>query len=333
MDVLDRILPDGSHIGHNKFVLYMDGQGKPAAVLTGSTNWTSTGLCAQTNNSLIVRSHTVAQAYSDYWDRLKQDTDAANGDAHALQGKTFRTSNQTPVEVDVPGASKATVWFSPNTAQKNKPKNPEAPVDMADVEGLIKAAKQAVLFLCFDPGNPSVVDAAAAALEANPGLFIRGALTNADRAGNFVIDLHDNGREPDDPAQVIPAKAIDDTFGMREKELLNAGHAVIHDKIVVIDPFDPDNCTVVVGNLGYKASYTNDENLLVIRGNESLARAYTVHVLDVYDHYRWRYLLAEYGTKDSWQGLQPNDKWQDRYFPAAGEKPDAELEFWLSAKP
>ncbi|MBN3762004.1 phospholipase D-like domain-containing protein [Burkholderia sp. Ac-20365] len=334
-DVLDRMLPDGSHIGHNKFVLYLNSKGAPTAVLTGSTNWTSTGLCAQTNNSLIVRSPSVAQAYSDYWDRLKQDTDDAKGDAHALQGKTFRTANQTPVKVNVPGASEATVWFSPNTPQKNKPKNPEAPVDMADIEELIKSAKQAVLFLCFDPGNPSVVDAAAAALNANPKLFIRGALTNADRAGNFVIDLHDNGRKPDDPAQVIPAKAIDDTFGMWEKELLNAGHAVIHDKIVVIDPFDAKNCIVVVGshNLGYKASYTNDENLLVIRGNESLARAYTVHVLDVYDHYRWRYLLAEYGTKDSWQGLQPNDRWQDQYFPAGKGKPNAELDFWLSATP
>ncbi len=333
VDILDRMLPDGSHIGHNKFVLYLDSNGKPAAVLTGSTNWTSTGLCAQTNNSLIVRSPSVAQAYSDYWDRLKQDTDDANGDAHALQGKTLRIANETPVKVDIPGASDATVWYSPNTSQKNKPKNPAAPVDMANVEELIKAARHAVLFLCFDPGKPSVVDAAAEALVANPNLFIRGALTNVERAGNFVIDLHDNERKPDDPAQVIPATAIDDTFGMWEKELLNAGHAVIHDKIVVIDPFDPKNCTVVVGshNLGYKASFTNDENFLVIRGNQSLARAYTVHVLDVYDHYRWRYLLAQYGTKDSWQGLQPNDHWQNRYFPALGEKPDAELAFWLSA--
>ncbi len=334
VDVLDRILPDGSHIGHNKFVLYLDAQNKPTAVLTGSTNWTSTGLCAQTNNSLIVRSASVAQAYSDYWDRLKEDTDAANGDPHALQGKTFRTSNETPVNVNVPGATKAAVWFSPNTAQKNKPANvKQAPVDMADVEGRIAAAKHAVLFLCFDPGKPSIVDAAAKALAANRDLFIRGALTNVERAGNFVIDLHDNQHEPDDPAQVIPATAIDDTFGMWEKELLNAGHAVIHDKIVVIDPFDPENCTVVVGshNLGYKASFTNDENLLIIEGNSSLAQAYTVHVLDVYDHYRWRYLLAQYGTKDSWQGLQPNDKWQDRYFPGKGGKADAELAFWLSA--
>jgi hypothetical protein len=63
----------------NKFVLYLNSKGEPAAVLTGPTNWTSTGLCAHTDNSLIVRSPSVAQAYSDYWDRLKQDTDAARG--------------------------------------------------------------------------------------------------------------------------------------------------------------------------------------------------------------------------------------------------------------
>ncbi|WP_144444304.1 hypothetical protein [Caballeronia arationis] len=53
MDVLDRILPDGSHIGHNKFMLYLNSKSEPTAVLTASINWTSTGLCAQTNNSLL----------------------------------------------------------------------------------------------------------------------------------------------------------------------------------------------------------------------------------------------------------------------------------------
>jgi phosphatidylserine/phosphatidylglycerophosphate/cardiolipin synthase-like enzyme len=50
--------------------------------------------------------------------------------------------------------------------------------------------------------------------------------------------------------------------------------AIIHDKIVVIDP-SSDDCVVVTGshNLGFKASYANDENLLVIRGNRALAVA------------------------------------------------------------
>jgi phosphatidylserine/phosphatidylglycerophosphate/cardiolipin synthase-like enzyme len=49
--------------------------------------------------------------------------------------------------------------------------------------------------------------------------------------------------------------------------LLRYGQAIIHDKIVVIDPF-AENCVVITGshNLGYKASYANDENMLIIKG-------------------------------------------------------------------
>src|SRR5262245_64989434 len=45
------------------------------------------------------------------------------------------------------------------------------------------------------------------------------------------------------------------------------GHAIIHDKIVVIDPLS-ENGAVVMGshNLVYKASYENDENFVIIRG-------------------------------------------------------------------
>jgi len=52
---------------------------------------------------------------------------------------------------------------------------------------------------------------------------------------------------------------------------------------VVIDPLSPD-CVVLTGShdLGYRASYTNDENLLFIRGHQSVAEAYAVHVMDVH---------------------------------------------------
>ena len=50
---------------------------------------------------------------------------------------------------------------------------------------------------------------------------------------------------------------------------------------MVIDPLSPD-CVVLTGShdLGYRASYTNDENLLFIRGHQSVAEAYAVHVMD-----------------------------------------------------
>ncbi len=46
--------PPSGHIVHNKFLIYVDGSG-PQAVLTGSLNWTDTGLCAQTNNSIVIQ--------------------------------------------------------------------------------------------------------------------------------------------------------------------------------------------------------------------------------------------------------------------------------------
>ncbi len=39
--------PTSSHIVHNKFLIYVDPSGTPQAVLTGSCNWTDTGLCAR----------------------------------------------------------------------------------------------------------------------------------------------------------------------------------------------------------------------------------------------------------------------------------------------
>jgi phosphatidylserine/phosphatidylglycerophosphate/cardiolipin synthase-like enzyme len=99
---------------------------------------------------------------------------------------------------------------------------------------------------------------------------------------------------------------------------------------VVIDPSSPD-CVVVNGshNLGYRASYNNDENLLIIQGNKALAAAYTAHVMDVYDHYRWRFMLQQKGGT-AWNGLSSTDSWQDNYF-KAGLSAERELEFWMQA--
>ena len=52
----------------------------------------------------------------------------------------------------------------------------------------------------------------------------------------------------------------------------------------------PD-CVVITGshNQGFRvSSYANDENFIIVRGHQPLAQAYATHVMDVYDHYRWR---------------------------------------------
>ena len=85
-------------------------------------------------------------------------------------------------------------------------------------------------------------------------------------------------------------------------------------------------------NLGYKASYDNDENLVIIEGNKKLAAAYATHVLDVYDHFSWRYMVNTMGAKAADQSLssKPED-WQSKYFDANGNIRTAQLKFWMSA--
>ena len=122
--------------------------------------------------------------------------------------------------------------------------------------------------------------------------------------------------------RAIPAGSVtaNDAFGAWEAELQKYGFAIIHNKIVVIDPFS-DNCTVVTGshNLGFRASHNNDENMVIIRGHRRLAEAYACHVLDVYDHYAWRFLLKA-DPEMFGRPLEADDKWQENYILGQGRE-------------
>lgn len=306
VDITDRFVKSG-HIGHNKFLVYVDSKGKPQKVLSGSTNWTYTAMCAQTNNAILIDSPELAAYYFDYWQRLRAEGDAQSAD--------FRTKNNKVNKATVDNA-KIDQWFSPNTKQQSKPKNPATPLDMQEVFDLMNAAKKSIQFLVFQPGTPSIMTEALKIQQNNPKLFIRGAATDAKAVEQYDTALISN--ENSNPDTVVAASNIKDQFGYWEKELLkssNAAHAIIHDKIVVIDAYG-DNPIVITGshNLGYRASYNNDENLLIISGDKELAEAYSVHVMDVYDHYRWRFILQKQKPADAYHGLKTTDAWQDWYF-------------------
>jgi phosphatidylserine/phosphatidylglycerophosphate/cardiolipin synthase-like enzyme len=348
-NVIDRFMPSG-HIGHNKFQV-LDKNG-PQAVLFGSTNWTANALCAQTNNSIIARSPALASAYMEYWNNLKADTDPPGEGGRAQQSAGFRGDNGralTPIALE-DGSGTVDLWFSPNTPKARGRARGDAepvPPDLTEVFDLISKAQQAVVFLAFEPGAPSIIDAVADALKARPTLFVRGAVTASQASGEFYTAIHGGGsdgkpakRQKGDPPlpedfRVIRAQGVtkDDAFGQWENELNQAGHAIIHDKIVVIDPFS-DNCVVITGshNLGYAASYNNDENMAIIHGHRAIAEAYAAHCLDVYDHYAWRYWLSQDKDK-AWHFLASDDTWQDGYFSADNQVKSAELGFWLGATP
>jgi len=106
------------------------------------------------------------------------------------------------------------------------------------------------------------------------------------------------------------------------------GHAIVHTKLIVIDPFTSPVVVTGSHNFSKSASNSNDENFLVVRDNAQLARAYASHILSVYDHYRWLAFLAETQRrgKKLTGFLHENDAWQKNMLqgPAARE-----LDFWL----
>lgn len=319
----DRMFNNSAHIGHNKFaILSVDGTNE--AVWTGSTNWTPTGLCGQTNNAIVVEDETFAGHYRDYWDRLHADIlpipSPISAPNNTDQGKALRAANALPRVLTLDhGKSKVALWCSPNTPKTGSPKTRTVPPDLEVVFQHMKAAKQAIFFLVFNPGRTpddtgddinTVVSATLDFVRHQPNLLVKGAISDPTAIPGYVQPP--KGVEKPKKEDRIPnraiyapegapnvlmvrATAITDLAGDFEKELLTVGTAIIHDKIVVIDPLDEKDCVVITGshNLGFKASYANDENLVIIKGNAKLAQSYAVHVLDVFEHFRFRSVLEE----------------------------------------
>jgi phosphatidylserine/phosphatidylglycerophosphate/cardiolipin synthase-like enzyme len=353
--VYDRIVLEG-HFAHNKFVVFCDADGKATKVLSGSTNWTMTGLCTQANNGIFIDDAKVAGAFRDEWDRLKA---AKNDFPPAL---VQANSKQKIFTVD---DAQVTTWFAPTSKQQ----------DMVQARTLIEGAKDGALFLFFNPGSfaedegqqtllQTVVDRGRAGTpHYDANLYIRGVvnqkiagLTDAGQpaaapgkgtakktaqrseeqddshdptASRTPVLLYAHGTEPQRaPKDVLVPAAIKAKFSHWVPELLSMG-VMVHSKVVVLDPFG-DHPVVMTGshNLGTKASRANDDNLVIVEGPgaRSLAIAYAVNIIAIFQEYRWRTYVAEH-TADptAWHGLQDNDTWQAGHLTSEKD----ELQFWI----
>ncbi|MGH6736363.1 MAG: phospholipase D-like domain-containing protein [Methyloceanibacter sp.] len=342
-DIQHRMFNNSIHIGHNKFVVHVPPDGGARSVFTGSTNWTSTGLAGQTNNALLIEDDKVAGVFLDYWHRMKQDVlkvprPFGKGMNDSQQNPTFRKSNELPGEVEAADGTRITLWFSPNMPQRKKPtskKGASVPPDLSYVYHLMRRAREAILFLAFYPGqkgNDCIIGEVIEIGRNDTTLLVTGAVSSAQAMPNYIATKKKDGvvvEEGESPStfdegnvSIVRAARIDDRnllddFGAEQLTARGGIGAIIHDKLVVIDP-KSDDCHVILGshNLGFKASYSNDENMVIVSHNRPLAEAYAVHILDVFDHYRFRAIETERARKGKkpWSGfLEKDDRWQDGY--------------------
>lgn len=341
--LFDRIVKKG-HFAHNKFVVFCDSNGTPQRVLTGSTNWTSSGLCTQANNGLIIDDPDVAADFLAAWRRIQ-----AAGDDYP---PTLVQGNSAARTHAVDGC-RVTPWFVRTSAAQ----------DLEYARKLINSATDGILFLFFNPGTFQADPMRWTLLqnilerhnETNTNfkseLYFCGVVnqqiaeltevggsskgpTHRDEALDPTkpdpVVLYKNGVEPPQRLghDVMVPHNLKDQFHNWKKELLGAGMVNIHSKVIVLDPFGP-NPVVMTGshNLGFKASSENDDNLVIIEGNAPLAVAYAINIIAIFQAYRWNsYVEAHRKDPKVWHGLVDNDNWQAGYL--TGE-PLKELKFWF----
>jgi phosphatidylserine/phosphatidylglycerophosphate/cardiolipin synthase-like enzyme len=275
-------------LAHNKFLVVMDAAGTATRAWTGSTNWSTTGLCTQLNNGLLINNAAIADLYLRQWHALR---DAASGHPRSLS-----EANGTPGEVSGRGRVRTSVHFT--RAQKR--------VDLAALAEIVSGAREGVLFLMFIPGASGVFADVKALMAAKPDLLVRGVVSDlpngrADETTGRTTTVRVNviGGPPEvsgartyDVVQAqnmrfVAAGWAEETTRQQFKSAI--GFAIIHSKVLVVDPFS-DDPTVVTGshNFSIAASEENDENFIVVRGDHALARAYAVNVESAWRHYAAR---------------------------------------------
>jgi phosphatidylserine/phosphatidylglycerophosphate/cardiolipin synthase-like enzyme len=298
---------------HNKFVVEADAKEEATRVLTGSTNWTTTGLCTQLNNVLIAERPAVAARFLTQWHALVKAGDNLP--------PALKTANGKPT-ID----REITVLFA---ATRNE-------AEFAPILDLIRQAKQACLFLMFMPGQSPLLSALLDRAKED-AVYVRGVVSQVRaseegdiaqvggtvvKSGNAPQDFHRDILLPAGVTERGRPSWAEAEFNIRE---MMSAHimAIVHSKVIVIDPFS-DDCAVVTGshNFSVSASAKNDENLVIIRGNKALAQAYALHINGVYDHYSWRVFLAHGGKSD--QLYKALEGWKP------GGSRARELDFWMA---
>jgi phosphatidylserine/phosphatidylglycerophosphate/cardiolipin synthase-like enzyme len=323
VEVHDRFISPGA-LGHNKFLVVCKANGTPEATWTGSTNWTATGLCTQTNNGLLVKHRGFSAEFFEQWERLR--------DAGSEFPAELVDSNSVVKTIKAAKLS-ADIWFTRTAGG----------VDLSALDDEINAAKDGVLFLMFQPGGSGALKTIRDLSKAKPNLYVHGVVStlpseNGDDESETEVSLQNDDKKRSLSLDIVQPRGTNAfanwaaTVARHEFLKLSGGvigYAIVHSKVIVIDPFS--NPVVITGshNFSSNASKKNDENFVVIRGNKALAASYAAHIMSVYDHYRWLALLGEIQGNKNAKQLSGYLAETDAWLPKKLKSEARELAFWV----
>lgn len=278
-----------SAIQHNKFMVLLKGKQKtPAEVWTGSTNISDGGIHGQTNVGHWVRNGETAKKFQAYWELLKSDPGGKDGQAAA----TVRANNKK-FKDDVEG-----IIAAPTSWPKVK-KGITTIFSPRSGPGVLNMYAQMV---------DEASDASCITLAFGISKVFKDVLKDNKADGHigfFLLEKEDkpNPRAKDPFVQLNAKNNIYEAFGSFIAEPLyqwaketntrflqfNSHVSYIHSKFLLKDPLGTDPI-VVTGSANFSTASTNenDENMLVIRGNQRVADIYFTEFNRLFYHYYFR---------------------------------------------
>jgi phosphatidylserine/phosphatidylglycerophosphate/cardiolipin synthase-like enzyme len=310
-------------IQHNKFIVLIENSkgNLPTEVWTGSTNISLGGIHGQTNVGHWIRNLDVANKYKLYWKELSKDPGARDEDDmatkkaknNALKKDIESLQNNIQFESwdDIPNG--ITPVFSPRSG-------------LSMLQTYVKMMDSAKNISCIT-----------LAFGINK-IFKECLKDNTDR--NYIsfllLEKEDKpNKKSKDPFIYIGAKQnvykawgayIEDELYNWAKETstrslkLNQHVAYIHSKFLLVDPLSTDSI-IVTGSANFSEASTNDndENMVIIRGNQRAADIYFTEFNRLFNHYYFRAVYNNAKEKKRTDStslfLKPNDSWLIKYSP------------------
>jgi len=293
---------------HNKF-LVLSKKDKPVEVWTGSTNITENGIFGHSNLGHIIQDETVAKSFLDYWKRLNKDPKI---------DKNYRNENMAASPVPQVLKNGTTAIFSPRGTQ----------LDSLNWYADIASKAKNALFMTFAFGMHEKFKAVYSLQDK----VLRMALMEKAFSSPSVKKRDEKDiqtiRNLPNVLVSIGNRIITNSFDRWLSEMYSVdgrGKHVywIHTKYMLIDPLGEEPI-VITGSANFsKASTdTNDENMLVIKGDKRIADIYFGEYMRLFSHYsfreavKWAIDKNKNANPTEWkpQYLEHKDAWMKDYF-------------------
>lgn len=310
-----------SNIQHNKFIVLLDKNDDAKEIWTGSTNISMGGIHGQTNVGHWIRNKNAAKQFQSYWEILSKDPGAKKGDDRSTSTKK---NNALKKQIE---ALQANIQFNDWSDIPNGITSIFSPRSGSDMlETYVKMFDNAENLACVTLAF-GINDLFKDYLEDN---------TNSSHISFMLLEKEDKPKKNSKKkfryinASQNVYKAygayINDPVYNWAKETstvalqLNRHVAYIHSKFLLVDPLS-DDPVVITGSANFSKASTNDndENMVVIRGDQRTADIYFTEFNRLFNHYYFRSVYNNTKKNNTTDlgtlVLKPNDSWLEKYKP------------------